>query len=615
MVDSSASLGVLSSSGNMDDNLMNNQSIVVSYENIDETYEYDRIDPSHEKLYIDGEESVGIDEDESSASGSDVEKPKILNIVKNVKGKKNVLRDYIIQENFDIIRIKNEKARVTAICASDGCPWRIHASPSPDGRTFMIKSYEPLHTCIRQFEKNNVTSTWIAEKLKGSLNADPNMSYELMSNEFSTKFGVEAHPNQLYRARRKGKEQVEVAEVESKDSWSYVLEHLYEAIGDERYIIMSDRQKGLTQAVSEIFPNSWHRHCSKHLLNNFKAKFPLLILRAFFRMAVKATNEFIFRKAMEKMKKHNENAYQYLMDMPLHTWSKHAFHESCKSPHITNNVCESFNDWINELRSMTVLNLVDGLRAKIMMRFYTKSITSWPQSVGPRIVKTINETIVDARFCRVKLAGRNLYELYDGFTRFLVDLVSQTCECKAWKISGLPCKHGTAAIIYIRAKVEDYCDSYYSKEKYTTTYSGLVSPLPNLNTLEEIEVLPPPLRRLLGRPKKSRRREKDEVAPSDVRRRLSTVKCTNCEMLGHNKRSCQSAQVKAKKRKQGALTSASQTSTRREIPKFDSVQARAKSQLQAKQTKRNIREDTKKNPSNPTTQESVSDVARDVNGS
>ncbi|KAF7826730.1 putative transcription factor interactor and regulator CCHC(Zn) family [Senna tora] len=359
MVDGSASLGVLSSSGNMDDNLMNNQSIVLSYDNIDETYEYDRIEPSHEKLYTDGEESVRIDEDESSASGSDVEKPKILNIVKNVKGKKfeyddngkihmecfllfvdvnefrNVLRDYIIQENFDIIRIKNEKARVTAICASDSCPWRIHASPSQDGRTFMIKSYEPLHTCIRQSEKNNVTSTWIAEKLKGSLNADPNMSYELMSNELSTKFGVEAHPKQLYRARRKGKEQVE----------------------------------------------------------------------------------------------------------------------------------------------------------------------------------------------------------------------------------------------------EDYCDSYYSKEKYTTTYSGLVSPLPDLNTLEEVEVLPPPLRRFPGRPKKSRRREKDEVAPSDVRRRLSTVKCTNCEMLGQNKRSCQRAPVKAKKRKQ------------------------------------NSREDAKKNPSNPTTQESVSDVARDVNGS
>ncbi|KAF7810448.1 uncharacterized protein G2W53_037191 [Senna tora] len=143
------------------------------------------------------------------------------------------------------------------------------------------------------------------------------------------------------------------------------------------------------------------------------------------------------------------------------------------------------------------------------MRIYAKSITSWPQSVGPRIVKAINETIEDARFCRVKLAGRNLYEVYDGFTRFPVDLVSHTCECKAWQISGLPCKHGAAAIIYTRAKVENFCDAYYSIEKYITTYSGL-----------------------------------------------------------------------------GASTSASQTSIRREIQEYASVQAKAKSQLKAKRTKR-----------------------------
>ena len=78
-------------------------------------------------------------------SGSDVEKPQTL-IVKNVRWKKfkyddnskvhlerfmlfvdvkefrDVLRDYIIQENFDIIKVKNKKARVTAICAFEGYP-------------------------------------------------------------------------------------------------------------------------------------------------------------------------------------------------------------------------------------------------------------------------------------------------------------------------------------------------------------------------------------------------------------------------------------------------------------------------------------------------------------
>ncbi|KAF7815532.1 uncharacterized protein G2W53_029501 [Senna tora] len=127
-------------------------------------------------------------------------------------------------------------------------------------------------------------------------------------------------------------------------------------------------------------------------------------------------------------------------------------------------------------------------------------------------------------------------------------------------------------------------------------------------TLEEIDLLPPPLRRLPGRPKKSRRREKDEAPPSDVRRKLSTIKCTNCGQLGHNKRSCQRAPIKAKEKKQGASTSASQTSTRREIQEYASVQAKAKSQLNAKRTKRYIRENqASKAPPNPTTQESMTE--------
>jgi hypothetical protein len=334
--------------------------IVHSNEEIEESEEMDEHDYS---LDEGSDAEIDMDEGDNSTSGSDVEKPQISNIVKNVKGKKfeyddngkihlqrsqlffdvnefrDVLRDYIIQESFDILRVKNEKSKVTAICASEGCPWRIHASPAPDGVAFMIKSYEPKHTCIRRSEKTNATSTWIAKKLKGSLNADPNMSYKLMSNELSSKFGIEANHMQLYRARKKGREELEgshadsykkkvkyahllleknrgnivklnfhdgtslehrvfkrifvclaackdgfvkgcrpffgldgchlkgpyggvllsavsldannglfpiafaVVEVESKDSWSFFLECLRDAIDDKCYMIMSDRQK------------------------------------------------------------------------------------------------------------------------------------------------------------------------------------------------------------------------------------------------------------------------------------------------------------------------------------------------------------------------------------
>ncbi|RYR46588.1 hypothetical protein Ahy_A07g032331 [Arachis hypogaea] len=86
-------------------------------------------------------------------------------------------------------------------------------------------------------------------------------------------------------------------------------------------------------------------------------------------------------------------------------------------------------------------------------------------------------------------------------------------------------------------KVENYCDAYYNKDKYNIAYSGLHSPLPDLDTLDDIDVLLPPLRRLPRRPRKSRIKKKDKDAPSNARR-ISTVRCSNCEDLGHNRKGC-----------------------------------------------------------------------------
>ncbi|WOL16958.1 hypothetical protein Cni_G25746 [Canna indica] len=121
---------------------------------------------------------------------------------------REALQDYTIQEGFEIQRIKNEKARVTARCAINGCTWRIHASPTPDGVSYKIKTYNPDHNCIRTIRNSNANSTWIAKRLQSKLVADPEMSYCSMKAELLEKYGLEPANNmQLYRARRRVKEE------------------------------------------------------------------------------------------------------------------------------------------------------------------------------------------------------------------------------------------------------------------------------------------------------------------------------------------------------------------------------------------------------------------------
>lgn len=68
-----------------------------------------------------------------------------------------------------------------------------------------------------------------------------------------------------------------VVEIENKETWIWFMELLskdLDIVNDTRYIIISDKQKGLLPASESLFPNAEHRHCVRHLYNNFKADFP-----------------------------------------------------------------------------------------------------------------------------------------------------------------------------------------------------------------------------------------------------------------------------------------------------------------------------------------------------
>ena len=124
-------------------------------------------------------------------------------IFTNVDPFRASLRDYTIQTGFNIVRLKNEKSRVTAKCGAEGCPWRIYASPLPDGVTYKIKTLQDEHTCSRLSHNSEATSAWIAKKLAESFKENPNMGLDAMQEKLNRQFGIEASTMQLFRARRK----------------------------------------------------------------------------------------------------------------------------------------------------------------------------------------------------------------------------------------------------------------------------------------------------------------------------------------------------------------------------------------------------------------------------
>ena len=53
-------------------------------------------------------------------------------------------------------------------------------------------------------------------------------------------------------------------------------------------------------------------------------------------------------------------------------------------------------------------------------------------------------------------SGRFVYEVDNERESHVVDLVGRTCSYRVWDLTGIPYKHGVAAIFVNREKPEDY---------------------------------------------------------------------------------------------------------------------------------------------------------------
>lgn len=109
-----------------------------------------------------------------------------------------VLKEFAIERGFKLVRVKNEKSRVTAKCSA------VHKDVN-GGSMFL----GPDHTCVRVERNAEATSTWIASKFARTLRSNPGMTIEVIYDELVESHGIEASRMQIYRGKRKALEAIE----------------------------------------------------------------------------------------------------------------------------------------------------------------------------------------------------------------------------------------------------------------------------------------------------------------------------------------------------------------------------------------------------------------------
>ncbi|CAN6279181.1 unnamed protein product [Urochloa humidicola] len=193
---------------------------------------------------------------------------------------------------------------------------------------------------------------------------------------------------------------------------------------------MTDKQKGLIPVVQQVFPDSEHRFCVRHLYSNFQGHFKGENLRDQLWACARSTTIEKWNINMEKMKALNTDAFAWLEKIPPQTWVRAFFSEYPKCDIL---LCEVFNKFILEARELPILSMVQRIKGQLMTRHYNKQkeVEKWKQmEICPKIRKKVAKNAEFANTCYVIPVGKGVFQVLDREHGYIVDIIRKHSDCR-----------------------------------------------------------------------------------------------------------------------------------------------------------------------------------------
>lgn len=363
---------------------------------------------------------------------------------------------------------------------------------------------------------------------------------------------------------------------ESESGWTWFLELLYASLeilvmdwpdGRYRYkyfTFMSDRQKGLIEALRMVFPDNHSCYCAIHIARNSEKHGGKRLSRMVHNLA-KTFSHFVSTNILDNMKKVSPKGAAYIEGIPPNQWRSTSWRDDPGLPPrygiVTSNMSEATNNMFEGAREGSWLYALDYMLGKMMERITVlrNSVkgedgvlsnivsliqTNWEACSGSKVLEVDSE---GQRFTIIRRTTR----AEESTTRYNIDLGTKKCTCGEWQDNGYPC---IDAMAYFRLQekmtmnevLERQVDARYTYASERALLSVNILPV-CMDTIAPDGVTLPPkqsLKRSSGRPKKLRLRSKRSRFAANPEE--SPVVCSKCHQKGHNVRTCDARKWLAK---------------------------------------------------------------------
>ncbi|XP_075083615.1 uncharacterized protein LOC142167351 [Nicotiana tabacum] len=236
------------------------------------------------------------------------------------------------------------------------------------------------------------------------------------------------------------------------------------------------------------------------------------------------------------MNKLGYKIYEDLLKYDKKYWCRAYFREDSKCDVIENNMCETFNSWIVGPRHKSVITMLEEIRHKIMNRTIEmrRFAETWVTDIAPMVIVILEENKALSRRCKVMWNTEHGFEVDEGVYRFIVDFRTMTCTCRSWMLRGIPCQHAVCAFYDREMDPDDYVAHWYRKETFLKAYQHFIQLIPNMKMRSDStnpSIEPPEPKPMPGRPKRYRRKAKDEPRKKHGKLSKKGVKMT-CSNYG-----------------------------------------------------------------------------------
>jgi hypothetical protein len=200
--------------------------------------------------------------------------------------------------------------------------------------------------------------------------------------------------------------------------------------------------------------------------------------------------------------------------------------------------------YILDARELPVVTGLKKIKDQLMLRFFSKrkELGEMCGSICPKIRKKLDNNINFANNYEALPAAEDLFKVTGLYGEYEVHIGKMECSCRAWQLSGIPCRHACAAFRHERIKPETCVHKCYSLDAFKSAYSGVIMPCSDPRVWKKMngpEIKPPKYDKKVGRPSKKRKKcPLEEEDGTRISRHGIIGHCSVCNETGHNKRKC-----------------------------------------------------------------------------